>query len=522
MKNMNKVITTKEGSTSTVEIKGNTVIKRKKHHVSCSCSSCKCWEDIFNREVYWLEQLKGFDQVPELLGKDEDKREIYMTYKGEQPKDEWPSDWEDQITTILAVLKNKKCSHNDIRPENLLVDENGKINLIDFGWATEIGTKIPTTWVSALGAKYRYNFPSKHNFNDWYSLWYSVTGVPTSPAAETHILINWFPETSNEAHQLSDEKLKKIAAEYGLNIFYQVDLEKFEKPSKFYNMSPKHFEVEKAKKGHGDPRGTTPLRVYLLEDKNPIYKKRETSIGWRDVNKNIYDLKMYLRKEMKLGYKLIHTSINIDETRNNLKHLQLLEHYPSKIFESVNHAFETLNRTEGLEYVVLRNFEGLPDSVTIGGHEDVDILVNDYFLAKSALDSQNCMGGYSIENGGYRILNNVKIGEGEVQFDIRWLGDNYYDYNWEKAILETRVRRKNFFIPDKENHLYSLIYHAIIQKSRIAPNYKEIFTKRGVSTDREKLESTLYKFMNSYNYQYISPHDKSVRFKSRNSKWEEI
>ena len=48
-----------------------------------------------------------------------------------------PSNYKQQLLTILEILESKQIYHNDLWKNNLIVDENTQvIQLIDFGWAT--------------------------------------------------------------------------------------------------------------------------------------------------------------------------------------------------------------------------------------------------------------------------------------------------------------------------------------------------------------------------------------------------
>ena len=115
-------------------------------------------------------------------------------------------------------------------------------------------------------------------------------------------------------------------------------------------------------------------------------------------------------------------------------------------------------------------------------------------------------------DGGWRILNSVLIDGKEVWFDLRHLGDNYYDINLEKKMLSERVPCKNFYIPDTETHRYTLIYHAVIHKRRISNTYKKIFRKLGLSVTKTKLFPILNEYMDQNNFEYTKPNDKSVGF----------
>ncbi len=84
-----------------------------------------------------------------------------------------PITWKRQAEYILGELKTFDCSHNDIRPANLLV-KSGLLHLVDFQWSTEIGAPIPPEWPKALGGKYK---KGEHDFDDSYSLWKSLEEI---------------------------------------------------------------------------------------------------------------------------------------------------------------------------------------------------------------------------------------------------------------------------------------------------------------------------------------------------------
>ena len=97
-----------------------------------------------------------------------------MTYSGESiSKENIPDNWKTQCSNILDVLDSKNCSHNDIKPEDILVHE-GKLKLIDFGWASKIGDDIPSNWPTCIGGNFRH---SSEKFDDSYSLFKSMESI---------------------------------------------------------------------------------------------------------------------------------------------------------------------------------------------------------------------------------------------------------------------------------------------------------------------------------------------------------
>jgi hypothetical protein len=257
-----------------------------------------------------------------------------------------------------------------------------------------------------------------------------------------------------------------------------------------------------------DFRGEIDFTLYILEDTNPIYDYRKTTKGKRKVNINIFDLKIRLRNITGGGCK-IHATDNIQETKDNLKTLNLFhQYYKQKKFKSLNDVFDELNKSPELKWVVLRNFKDMPDKINIDNHLDVDVLVNDYYLIKRILDGTSATPN-RYDDGKNRILNHVIIDNKNVLFDFRYLGDNYYDVDFQTKILNTRIQHKHgFYIPNDEMHLYSLIYHSIIHKPSISKTYTEIFKQYGISNsdlNKKSLKSILDTFMTKNNYKYYKP-----------------
>ena len=101
---------------------------------------------LIKREVFWLKELESFDRTPKLISYDYDKNVVIMSYMGTPlTKKNIPSDFEQQIQYIVSEFEKFQCSHNDIKPTELLV-LGGNINIIDFAWTTKIGEPIPVSY----------------------------------------------------------------------------------------------------------------------------------------------------------------------------------------------------------------------------------------------------------------------------------------------------------------------------------------------------------------------------------------
>ena len=109
---------------------------------------------LIDYEVSIMEELEPFNISPKILKVS--NNDILMTYEGESIKQK-PPFWypkkyggkfndvssanddlinsEKQVKYILSVLKENSIKHNDLYDENILVNENGKIKIIDFTFA---------------------------------------------------------------------------------------------------------------------------------------------------------------------------------------------------------------------------------------------------------------------------------------------------------------------------------------------------------------------------------------------------
>jgi len=314
---------------------------------------------------------------------------------------------------------------------------------------------------------------------------------------EQHLIIDW-------SNAISEDNMKTHINEHGLNLTDIIKIPKLENKCKtiteFYNVG---FKVN-------DERGATDFTLYLVN--SPCcYGYRKTTKGDRLVNTKLFDLKKFLRKKVSSQ---IHATDNIQETKDNLKVLGLYEkHYIRREFKDISEVFDVLNKLEDFKYVIMRNFEGIPDDITIDEHLDVDLMVSDYYKAKCALDATSVFTGkQSLEDGGWRILNSVLIDGKAVWFDLRHIGDDYYEINLENELLNKRVPCKNFYIPGANTHKYTLIYHALIHKPKISETYKNIFKKLGLPTRKKELRKLLDDYMSSKKFNYVKPNDDSVGF----------
>ncbi|MDQ0339454.1 hypothetical protein J2S00_002241 [Caldalkalibacillus uzonensis] len=283
--------------------------------------------------------------------------------------------------------------------------------------------------------------------------------------------------------------------------------------------------------------GRGPFLLIIVEDTNPKYRKRNTSRGTEIVNINMFDAKSTYRDWTGGGHK-IHATNSIQETNHDLTLLlgKNAEDYKKDYntewngeitklqediigangWDNIQQLFYVLNNT--VNYVVLRNFECLPEQYNMKNHGDIDLLTDNYY------DLCWITNAKKVFKPKYRVHYKVNIGGEEVYFDFRYLGDNYYDINWQKKILSNKVLMKNcFYAPDYVNYFYSLLYHVIVHKKTVADDYAErlwLMSQQILNKEYDYtyfkninfLKSILDSFMIKNNYQYKEPVDRSVYF----------
>ncbi|MCC8164133.1 MAG: hypothetical protein LIO86_13460 [Lachnospiraceae bacterium] len=177
-----------------------------------------------------------------------------------------------------------------------------------------------------------------------------------------------------------------------------------------------------------------------------------------------------------------------------------------KKWKDIDELFSALN--QNCNYLILRNFEEIkqPGFVT-GRHPDIDILCDDFTRFK------NCI--HPVANPFYYHPYRhywVNIDCYKIKIGIRSIGNFYYDPKWEQDMLANRVFHPDgFYTPDAENYLYSLLYHALLQKPCIAEDYLLRFKDMGCDAQStDELLTVLYRYMRKKKYHVTCPKDITI------------
>lgn len=274
--------------------------------------------------------------------------------------------------------------------------------------------------------------------------------------------------------------------------------------------------------------GNGSFLLIILKDENPKYSYRKTSKGKKEVNINFFDSKELYRKWTNEGHKIHATNdvsefkhdlmmllgLNIDDYNNKYKNQKEVIKIKKNVvandgWNSLEEVFYVLNET--IDYVVLRNFQQLPECYVIGEHGDIDILCENQYNLVNILDAEKAIKSKT------RARYCINVNNEKVYFDLRFIGDNYYCKKWEKEILITRKKNGKFYIPNDENYKYSLLYHALVHKKNISSDYLETFNDLFECTDKISLREKLLYYMNQKKYTFVEANDVSVYFNEKNA-----
>jgi len=488
---------------------------------------------VLNREVCILKHLSSFIWAPKLVW--HNSTSIVTSYVG-KPLNEFniPLDYREQFEKIIADMESvgighgniykpcpnlykeldlKKCAEinkgngTSMEKYELMVEETAggkdpRLSLVDFGWAKLHGSYSCGNHTDKAPPSYEY-------FEDESVITHLDKTFRRHLLVEQHFMVDW-------TLFYTEQKFREVVKRWpNLVIRKMVKHPVFTNKTERVSVFSKMYNTYK-----DDFRGTTEFNMYWVYDMSPKYDLRIAAYKVeRPVNVAMFDLKRWLRKDMGGGVK-IHATDNIQETKDNMVALGLPEEYQHRHFDTLKRVFDTLNMS-GAKYVVLRNFEKMPDEVKVDpNHLNVDLLVSDYYAVKGVIDgdSPDKYWATQYENGKYRVVNTVFIGGKRVNFYVRYAGDNYLDEQWQRDILRRRVQSRSVvYVPSKEDHLYSIIYHAIIQKPSISDAYVKVMTTLGNYTptqaqDKVFLRGELDAFMEKHGYKMVKPNDETVGY----------
>ncbi len=486
----------------------------------------KGYRNYFERELFWFKKLNHLDFVPKLIDFETETMSIITEWRGEPLcSSNLPRDWRGQLRNIFDTLKQFNFQHNDLSENELLV-QNGKISIIDFA-ISSIGDDTSCGGVCKNVGKARF-------FSDDYVLNFIslLMEKDAFKGCEPHLFILWKPDEKLDVEKIIQNNftiIRKI--HYSVGSIRALGPHRLDFLFKLYH--GKIFNQQgKAKQG---------FTVFIVMDRGPKYLLRRNVFNGKKsiVNANMFDCLQAIRNG---EFGLIHGSDSIQESYDNSETLDL---YDSKIplnyweawrpkFEDMKDFFSALNEAPQFEYVVQRNFDDLLKNLVPDQHDDIDLLVSNFYQFKRLTGAIGYKhkrstsyknGASAYEYGGYKISASVSISGREVNVDIRFVGDSYFCKAWEENILRNRSLKNGAYIPCEEDHAYSLLYHALVHKLSFSQKYREKirFLLNSINSSNEQIGGLtdslawelLDKYLDKNGYQYVRPDELSIKFNAR-------
>lgn len=179
-------------------------------------------------------------------------------------------------------------------------------------------------------------------------------------------------------------------------------------------------------------------------------------------------------------------------------------------WDSFEQLFKVLKLTT--HYLVSRNCEYLPDDF-FGNDKDVDVICDNF---------EDFVAAANVDTGKDKFRNFVRVEGQDVIFDIRHPLDNYMDSNWVRdVILRKTLNNRGIFILRDDDQFFTLLYHAIVQKSEVKQKYLKEFEKLSQKlkldffkvtdiSDNKKMANLIEGYLKANNYKYTRPNDLRV------------
>ena len=288
--------------------------------------------------------------------------------------------------------------------------------------------------------------------------------------------------------------------------------------------------IEKARKALRVGGG--PFLLFVVWDRRPRYIFDRSVSGDIEINNANVAVSKRLFREISGGKYLVHSSNNIREFfeqavlllgPKKFEEILTLATWNGQIerlnqdlagsggWSDLHELFAVLNYSAN--YLVLRNYEYMHDNFTGG---DIDFLCDRLTRFAAAANAS--------KRGAPKKLSKftLSIAGQDVPIDARFVGDGYYHELWQSGMLQRKKLYSNLvYAPREDDHFFSLLYHAKIQKSEVKPAYllrlEELARKIGMDwVDREliledeRAANLLAGYMRANGLHYVEPFDQGV------------
>ena len=159
-----------------------------------------------------------------------------------------------------------------------------------------------------------------------------------------------------------------------------------------------------------------------------------------------------------------------------------------KVWEGPLQLFHALN-ARGIQYVVSRNYEGLPEDILVGSHGDLDLMALDFQTTIEVMHALPMRSPWNLlrdtGTGDARVFTmmtrstrlnmtaNTISNVLKLPVDVLTPATSYIDPQWMEAILARRVTHQlGFYVMRNDDYFYFLLFHGLIHKKGFfAPEY---------------------------------------------------
>ncbi|GAA3751025.1 hypothetical protein GCM10022240_00320 [Microbacterium kribbense] len=231
--------------------------------------------------------------------------------------------------------------------------------------------------------------------------------------------------------------------------------------------------------GKEEDVGTGPFLLIVAEDADPVYQYRRNVSGFFEITSTRAARVKRAARELAGGY-TVHSSNRLEEffrdatlmlgpnrldtvlarpISNDLPACDVLHDdlVGANGWRDLTEVIEVLRRAT--EYLALRGFTELPGSLSVD--PEIDVLTRERLDFAAIVNAKGDPSGSAVR---------TVIDGSEVIFDVREVGDGYFDARWQDRMLQRRVVPGDAIAqPRPDDHFFSLLYHTKIQKTHVKP-----------------------------------------------------
>jgi len=358
--------------------------------------------------------------------------------------------------------------------------------------------------------------------------------------AELHLVVIWSAARSEEQRILADIR-DHLEVRRVHEVHWSPELVR-QNYSRFYRgrLVPPYRNV-RLNKGNG------PLLVVTALDRSPRYEVRETLHGPAVVNTTLFDAKVRYRAWTGPGH-LVHGSDTAAEAGRDL--MLLLGCNPRDYLDRHSGAWDGVIRPVrrdlsgargwdcaaqlfgalncSVDYVVLRGADALRD-IADQRTGEVELLTNNYIELIAVTNARPLL--RQIPRRGGRFL--IRIADRDLVFALRFVGDRYFDPEWQRAVLERReLSARGFFAPAADDAFETLAYHALVHRHSLSELHKARLASMARALDRpgwtraalgdsRRMKALLDRVLAKNGYSYVRPRDSQVfyNFHTVGARW---